>query len=492
MPRLLRTSPVLRYAGALGCSAGSVLLWWVLAADFGRRLGFAVVYPLMVVATRFFGIGPGILTAIAGGAGVIVASRSHDPFLWGVYAALSILAIYVTGAWGRARDHATHLSDDEATSRAREEHLSAQLRAIVESSADAVISKDLDGRIQSWNRAAEEIFGYTAAEVVGRSGMLVPRDRPDEEAEIAAQILRGGSMKQFETERMRKDGRRIQVSLTVSPIRGSSGEIVGISQIARDISEKKVFEEQLRQAQKLESLGVLAGGVAHDFNNLLTDIMGNAGLVLEELPAGSKVRERVGEVVQASERAAVLVRQMLAYAGKGQFVIEKLDLSAQVAEITPLLQGSLPRNVEFRSQLEVNLPAVEADRSQIQQLILNLGQNAAESIESDRGVVTFATSHRQNGDRWEVLLQVTDTGCGISEADRERIFDPFFTTKFTGRGLGLAAVMGIIRAHHGSIAVDSIPGRGSKFTVVLPAAGAVGKANSAAAERRESGQRAIS
>ncbi len=470
-----------------------MLVWWVLAADFGRRLGFAVVYPLMVASTRFFGIGPGILTAIAGGAGVIAVSHSHDPFVWGVYSALSILAIYVTGAWGRARDHATLLGEDEATSRAREGRLSAQLRAIVESSADAVISKDLEGRVQSWNRAAEEIFGYTAAEVIGRPGILAPKDRPDEEAEIAAQILRGGSMKQFETERMRKDGRRIQVSLTVSPIRDASGEIAGISQIARDISERKVFEEQLRQAQKLESLGVLAGGVAHDFNNLLTDIMGNAGLVLEELTAGSPVRDRIVEIIQASQRAAVLVRQMLAYAGKGQFVIEKLDLSAQVTEIIPLLHGSFPRNVEFRSQLEIDLPVVHADRSQIQQLIFNLGQNAAESIELDRGVVTFATSSRQNGERWEVLLQVTDSGCGISEADRERIFDPFFTTKFTGRGLGLAAVMGIIRAHHGSIAVDSIPGRGTKFTVVLPAVGAGGdKSDSAAAATRESGQRATS
>jgi PAS domain S-box-containing protein len=454
-------SVIVRYAGALGCAAASLLLRWAVAATLGHRLGLAVVYPAMVASARFFGVGPAIVTVIAGGAAVTALGGNRDLFSWGVYLALSSLAVFGTGAWGRAREHAN-----------REERLSAQLRAIVESSADAVISEDLDGRIQSWNPAAEEIFGYTAAEVLGHPSMLLPEERPDEEAEILALIRRGGSMKQLETERLRKDGKKIQVSLTISPIRNASGEIVGVSQIARDISERKAFEEQLRQAQKLESLGVLAGGLAHDFNNLLTGVMGNASLMMERLPPDSQARARTGEIIQACEHAAMLIRQMLAYAGKGRFVIEQLDLSAQVAEIIPLLQNSFPRKVEFQLQLEPNLPAVEADRSEIQQLIMNLGLNAVEAIESRKGTVRVATSWRQREDGCEVLLQVSDNGCGISDANKDRIFDPFFTTKFTGRGLGLAAVLGIIRAHHGSISVESVPGRGSQFTVALPAAAA--------------------
>ncbi len=428
---------------------------------FGHRLDFTVVYPAMVASARFFGVGPAIATVVAGGAAIVALGGNQSLFSLGVYAALSTLAVFGTGAWVRAREHAK-----------REERHSAQLRSIVESSADAVISNDLDGRILSWNPAAEEIFGYTAAEAVGRFSMLIPGGRPDEEAEILAHIRRGGSMKQHETERVRKDGKKIQVSLTISPIRSASGEIVGVSQIARDISRRKAFEEQLRQAQKLESLGVLAGGLAHDFNNLLTGIMGNAALVMENLPPDSRTRARTAEIVQACERAALLIRQLLAYAGKGRFVIEQVDLSAQVAEIVPLLQNSFPRKVEFQLQLEPNLPAIEADRSQIQQLIMNLGLNAVEAIEGRKGTVRVATSWRQREGRSEVLLQVRDNGCGISDAARGRIFDPFFTTKFTGRGLGLAAVMGIIRAHCGSISVESVPGQGSQFTVVLPAASA--------------------
>ncbi len=431
-----------------------------------RRLGFVLVYPATLAATRLFGVGPGIVTALAGGAGMVALLGDRDPLNLGVFLAFSALTVYVTGAWGRAREQA----GDSATQRAREEELSAQLRAVVESSEDAVISSSMDGLIQSWNRAAESIFGFTAAEAAGRSmSMLLPPARLDEEKELAERIRCGGHVKQFETERVRKDGKIIQVSLTVSPVYDRSGKIGGCSHIARDISERKAFETQSRQTQKLESLGVLAGGLAHDFNNLLTGIMGNASLVMDEHPEGSKARGRLQEILTASERVAFLIRQMLAFAGKGSFVIEPVDLSAEITEVMPVLRASVSRHVEFNLVLAQNLPPVEADRGQLQQLILNLATNAAEAIGSGKGTVTLATSWRGGEAGPEVILQVADTGCGMTEETRERIFDPFFTTKFTGRGLGLAAVMGIIQAHRGTIAVDSLPGRGSKFTVMLPA-----------------------
>jgi CheY-like chemotaxis protein len=165
-----------------------------------------------------------------------------------------------------------------------------------------------------------------------------------------------------------------------------------------------------------------------------------------------------------------MVRQMLAYAGKGRFVVQRLDVSAQIADIVPLIRTSLASSVQLELHLAKDLPAVESDASQIQQLIMNLATNAGEAIES-HGTVTITTSARRPDPEHQVVIEVKDTGCGMDEATRARIFDPFFTTKFTGRGLGLAAVLGIIRSYNGSISVESTPGGGSTFTVVLPATG---------------------
>jgi signal transduction histidine kinase len=208
--------------------------------------------------------------------------------------------------------------------------------------------------------------------------------------------------------------------------------------------------------------------LAHDFNNLLTGIMGNASLALQ-MPTAEGVRERIAEVLSASERAALLVRQMLAYAGKGAFVLEQVDLTQQVREIIPLIRTYVARPVELRQQLTDGLPLVRGDRSQMQQLVMNLIINAAEAIGDQPGVVTVSTSVSSSGGKPRLVLEVADDGCGMDEATKARIFDPFFTTKFTGRGLGLAAVLGIIRAHNGEIFVESAPGRGTTFRVVLPA-----------------------
>jgi signal transduction histidine kinase len=250
--------------------------------------------------------------------------------------------------------------------------------------------------------------------------------------------------------------------------------------------ERRNLEEQLRHAQKLESLGLLAGGVAHDFNNLLTGILGNASLVLEIVNPDPDIKSMLQDIIRASERAADLTRQLLAYAGKGKFVIEPVNVSSLVRDISELLRA-VPRTVEISLHLHPDLPPIEGDASQIQQLAMNLILNAVEATGERPGVVRVTTSLRQvrPGDRVAhfrpdppqpgtyISIEVMDDGCGMSEIIKTQIFDPFFTTKFTGRGLGLAAALGIVRGHKGCIGVESAEGSGSSFTVLFPVQGTV-------------------
>jgi CheY-like chemotaxis protein len=239
----------------------------------------------------------------------------------------------------------------------------------------------------------------------------------------------------------------------------------------------------LQESQKLESLGLLAGGIAHDFNNLLTGILGNASLAYSETSADQPLRMRLREIVRATERAAFLSRQMLAYAGKGRYVIETMDLGDLVTEISVLVRTSIPKAVELKLDLAPNLPPIDADPAQVQQVVMNLVINGAEAIgENTTGKVEIRTSlveinageapeffgPGQSAAGAYVQLEVRDTGSGMDEATKARIFDPFFTTKFIGRGLGLAAVQGIVKGHGGAIRVYSTPGHGTTFLVQLP------------------------
>ncbi len=379
---------------------------------------------------------------------------------------------------------ASHVAREIGENRKRDEE-SARLAAIVQSSEDAIISKTVDGIILTWNQGAERVYGFSAAEAIGQSMMLLlPPDRQEEESEILARIRRGERVEHFETVRRIKGGGLIDVSLTISPIRDKNGRVIGASHIARNVTERKKLEEQLRHTQKLESLGVLAGGVAHDFNNLLTGILGNASLALESMSSHHPVRSLLRDVVTASERASHLTRQLLAYAGKGRFIIEPIDVSGLVREISNLIQTSIPKNVQLRLELAEGLPLVEADSSQIQQVIMNLVINGAEAIGPQNGTVLVTTSSQDVDEHYllatiggsselpagtYVCLEVHDTGAGMDEATLARIFDPFFTTKFLGRGLGLAAVQGIVRGHRGTMRVYSRPGQGTTFKVLFPA-----------------------
>ncbi len=243
------------------------------------------------------------------------------------------------------------------------------------------------------------------------------------------------------------------------------------------------IERQMQDTQRLESLGALAGGVAHDFNNILTSILGNAELALSEIAPSAPARANLLEVVAASQRAAALCRQMLAYSGRSRFVIGPIDAGAFIESMLPLLRSAASKKVSLSLDLEKELPVVQGDPSQLSQLIMNLVSNASEAIGEEEGIITISAGAREFSGEYlkeifgsekaspglYLCLEVADTGCGMESRTLERLFEPFFTTKFTGRGLGLPAAQGIVRGHKGAIQVQSEVGRGTTVSVLLPA-----------------------
>jgi PAS domain S-box-containing protein len=266
-----------------------------------------------------------------------------------------------------------------------------------------------------------------------------------------------------------------------------------VTQIRRDERARKLIEDQMQHAQKLESLGILAGGIAHDFNNLLVGILGNADLTLAELDEDSPLREGVEDIRTSASRAAELTRQMLAYSGKGRFVVEAIQVNDVVKEMARLLSASISKKAELYMSLSSSIPTVDADSSQVRQIIMNLITNASDAIGDNPGSIRVTTglhspeSEVSNGGFWiaslapvhYVFFEVADSGCGMSAETVKRMFEPFFSTKFTGRGLGLAAVLGIVQAHCGTIHVDSSPGEGTRVRVYLPCPAGVSNALSA-------------
>jgi PAS domain S-box-containing protein len=337
-------------------------------------------------------------------------------------------------------------------------------------------AKPVDYRFLEINPAFERQTGLKDAR-----GRLMRELAPEHEAhwfEIYGQVALTGRPARFVNE-----ARALNRWYDVSAYRVGDPESRRVAILFNDITESKRAEDHLRQAQKLESLGLLAGGVAHDFNNLLVGIIGNASLAQDMLPPDNPAVELLEGVVKTGEQAAHLTRQMLAYSGKGKFVVEPLNLSALIPEMSGLVRPSIPRKIAVSFDLDPDLPAIEADRGQVQQVFMNLALNAAEAIGSRDGLISISTGVEDVDERYRLLhpgtevlvpgqyirLEVRDTGCGMDEATQAKIFDPFFSTKFVGRGLGLAAVAGILRGHKGAITVSSAPGKGSCFTVLFPA-----------------------
>jgi len=481
-----------------------------------------------------------------------------------------------------------------------------RLASVLESSDDAIIGKGLDGTITSWNRGAEDMFGYSASEALGKSiEMLLPPERANEELDILARIKKGERINHFETVRVQKGGRKIDVSVTISPIRDSSGVIVGASKIARDISERKCVEEELRkaeerfgkafrcnplavsistqaegryldvneaflkilgytredvightaaglgfwaqpsqreqmlkrleenghvtelltqyktsmgelreaevsaerielegqpcvlaitrditetlrleaqfrQAHKMEAVGRLAGGVAHDFNNMLSVIIGYSDLSLEMLAADSPVKKHLAQIKKASERAAMLTRQLLAFTRQQVIFPRILDLNGIVENLTAMLLRMIGEDVSLSFCPTIPLGSIKADPGQIEQILMNLVVNARDAMPSG-GLINIKTGHAELDEHYasqhmgshpgeHVSLEVSDTGCGMADDIKSKIFEPFFTTKGLGQGtgLGLSTVYGIVSQSQGSISVDSQPGEGTTFKIYFP------------------------
>jgi PAS domain S-box-containing protein len=367
-----------------------------------------------------------------------------------------------------------------------------RFRATFEQANVGIAHVGIDGYWLRANKEVCEILGYSREELARLTFEEVTHpDDVETGMELVRQALEGKT-DTFGTEKryIRRDGTSVWANVTVRLLRTIDGKPKYFISVIEDISERKraeeerrKLEEQLRQSQKLESLGVLAGGIAHDFNNLLMGMLGNASLAVQELPNDSTVRGRIESIETAALKAADLTRQLLAYAGKAAFSVEAIDLNDTITEMAPLLETVVTKKAMFRYELADDLPAIEGDSSQIGQVVMNLLTNASDALQEEAGIITLSTGvfeadraylmGAQSGEDLPAgtyaYIEVADTGAGMDEETRRRIFDPFFTTKFIGRGLGLAAVLGIARGHRGAIQVGTRPGEGTRVRVLFPA-----------------------
>jgi PAS domain S-box-containing protein len=345
----------------------------------------------------------------------------------------------------------------------------------------ALYTIDSARRVVGWNNGAEKMFGYTEAEILGRncSCLYLPEDVREKGILPALKEADLQGWVESEGWRVRKDGTRFFANGVLASLGRGAIREYGI--LIRDVTERRRSEEALRQAQKLESIGVLAGGIAHDFNNLLAGIVLAIGQAKASLPPENPALADLEVAEHCSQRAGELTNQLLAYAGKGKFLITRFDLSTLIAEMLPLIGASISKAVQLKLLLTPDLPWIEGDASQIRQVVMNLIINGAEAVGDGGGIVRISTGisdHELSADEAagatenpvsDVYLKVQDSGSGMDDTTKAKIFDPFFTTKFAGRGLGLAAVAGILRGHMGRLDLQSVPGEGTTFTVFFPA-----------------------
>jgi two-component system cell cycle sensor histidine kinase/response regulator CckA len=374
------------------------------------------------------------------------------------------------------------------------------LRVTLASIGDAVVTTDDQTRITFMNTVAEELTGWNTESAQGKpidEVLILVRESDSVIIENPViHALRTGTTAGMEnhTVLVSREGRRIPVDDSASPIRDANNNVIGGVLVFRDISERKRNEalerehqERIRETARLEGLGQMAAGIAHDFNNLLTGILGNASLLMESV-AGTDL-PKVHEILSSAERAASLTDQILAYSGKSWLEKKSVDLNGLVRESAGLIRASVRSHIEL--ELVNTDITLEADPGQIRQIIVNLAINASEATPDGKGVVFIRTgviehlpsrfsplAHALISSGRYALLEVRDNGTGISKDVQKRIFDPFFTTKFTGRGLGLSATLGIVKAHDGDIEVLSEPGKGSTFRIILPMATRVPQAPS--------------
>lgn len=405
--------------------------------------------------------------------------------LWGIVTLLHDSSGAVTGAIESIRDISEYRRVESALRESENTY-----RAIFENTGSATIMIEEDTTISLANSQWVKLSEYSREEQEGKMSwtqFIVPEDLDMMvDYHKRRRVDPSDAPWQYEFRFRSRTGKIYNIVVHVGMIPGtkrSIASLVDITDRKRVEEEKLQIERKLLHSQKLESLGLLAGGIAHDFNNLLLAVLGNLDIALMKLPEGEPAKANIEQAINAGRHAADLTRQMLAYSGKGNFIISKVNLSRLVEENYQMLRVAIPRTITLELRLEDEIPPVLADAGQIQQVILNLITNAAESITSDQGNICISTGSFEcdndylSASRIDIKpvkglfswIEVRDTGCGMDESTQQKLFDPFFTTKFTGRGLGMSAVMGVVMGHSGAMLIDSKPGKGSTIRVLFPA-----------------------
>ena len=485
-----------------GVAVLSVLLAWGLALEIPALRGVAIaVFFAAVTLSTFYGhLGPGLLaTALS----MAILDYSFLPpirdLMGGVgetvrVATFALAATLINSLHERRRLAEAQRRESEARERANLEETARELQRahetvaraladrenIMESVADILYTLDDGGMLKGWNRRLEHVTHFQPEELRGR---LVPEMFEAEDRAAVAAVIRAaadGGHGEREARLVRKDGTQIPYQFSCVPLRNSEGEVIGLTGVGTDISERKRLEQQLWQLQKMEAVGRLAGGVAHDFGNLLTVIHVRAQLALHRLGAGEPARQDIELLDATAARAGGLVRQLLAFSRKQVLQPKVLDLNAVIADAEQMLRPLIGEDISIVTTLATGLGRVKADPIQLQQVLVNLAVNARDAmphggkltVETADALLdeAFTLEHAGASSGPHVVLHVRDTGTGMDEATRAQIFEPFFTTKQVGKGtgLGLATVYGIVKQHGGYIAVDSEPGRGATFAVYLP------------------------
>jgi two-component system cell cycle sensor histidine kinase/response regulator CckA len=467
----------------------------------------------VAIAGLFGGTGPGALAALL--SAWILSYWFFPPISFDnpadlarllLFLTVAIVITWIAGAAHRHRSRAAseareserlrHLPDqlaakaEETTREVRQSitvekeagEAMARLAAIVASSSDAIIGKTLDGVVTSWNAAAERTFGYKNAEMVGQSVFkLIPEELHESERAVLAQLRRGKTVQLAETERIRKDGKRIWISLSVSPIRDATGVIIGAASIKRDVTESRLMRQHLHDTQRFQAVGQLAGGIAHEANNQMTVVLGASQFLLRRPDLAPAAREDIELIRRAAERTASITQQLLAFSRRQILELRDVDLNRVVQTIQPVLRRSLAENHELVLRLRLRDAVVRADPRQLEQVLLNLTLNARDAmpgggrltIETDSVELAardVASEDDEPSPGTYAVVVVKDTGRGMDQATLQRAFEPFFTTKTVGQGtgLGLSVVHGIVNQSGGTIRVESELGKGTTFTLYLP------------------------
>jgi PAS domain S-box-containing protein len=483
----LRSSPGRREkVGLAPLIAGAILVAGLVFGEFlsGFLLRSAdlpyLLFPFVIAAALRFGAAGATLTTLAVAVlAVGFTARGGGPFVMGTVARTDIallLYVCILSITGLVLS-AFAAQRQRAESALRDAH--QNVRAVIEGSPLPIYALDTANIVQSWNHAAEALFGWRAEEVIGRPLPIIPNDSTDDHGS-RQRLLNGEAIRGLEVTAVKKDGAPVMLSVSAAPLYDATHKVTGVLSIAADLTELRQLEVQYRQAQKMEAVGRLAGGIAHDFNNILTAILGTASLMAETIDADSPARPDLQEIEKAARRAAGLTGQLLAFSRRQVLEPQLIDVNALVRDLEAMLHRLIGEHIELRTVLASDAGAVRADRGQLEQAIVNLVVNARDAM-PDGGRLTIETANTEFDSQYSkghvsadpgpyVLVAISDTGIGMSAETKAHLFEPFFTTKELGKGtgLGLATVYGIVKQSGGYVWAYSELAQGATFKIYLP------------------------